>query len=61
MGYHIQRDGGGAGLLCFCSHSGKALTGVLLYAHVYVRVRQIVCVCVCVCAHAHVSARALPM
>lgn len=46
MGYHIQRNRGGARLLCVCSHSGKALTGVLLYAYVYVRVRQIVCVCV---------------
>lgn len=32
MGYHIQRDRRGARLLCLCSHSGKALTGVLLYA-----------------------------
>ena len=45
MGYHIQRVRGGARLLCFCSHSGKALTGVLLYAYVYVRARQIVCGC----------------
>lgn len=34
MGYHIRRDGveGGGRLLCSCSHSGKALTGVPLYA-----------------------------
>lgn len=41
MGYHIGRGGvqgvgewGGpcGGLLCFCSHCGKALTGVPLYA-----------------------------
>ena len=49
MGYHIQRDRGRARLLCFCSRSGKSLTGVLLYTYVYVRVRQIVCVCVCEC------------
>lgn len=31
MAYHIQRDmGGGSRLLCFCSCSGKTLTGVLL-------------------------------
>lgn len=61
MEYHIQRGRRGGGLLCFCSHSGKALTGVLLYAQVYVRVRQLVfarmckCVCVCVfvCAYVH--------
>lgn len=40
MGYHIGRGGvqgvgewrGCGRLLCFCSHSGKALTGVPLYA-----------------------------
>lgn len=50
MEYHIQRGWGGGRLLCFCSHSGKALTGVLLYAQVYVRVRLLVlCVWLCVC------------
>ena len=58
MEYHIERGRRGAGLLCLCSHSGKALTGVLLYAQVYVRVRQLVfaqtceSVCVCMCVRA---------
>ena len=56
MGYHIQRTRRGARLLCFCSHSGKALTGVLLYAYVYARVRVIVCLSLCVRVRVHAYA-----